>query len=163
MPIETIPVRKATPADEPELLELCRSLHEENAMFNMDESKVKDMLARAFDGRGAVIGAIGPTGKIEGAIYMLISQFWYTQQWCLEELFSYVRPEYRRSDNAKSLIAFGKRCAVELNIPLVIGVVSNIRTKAKVGLYARQLSEPVGAYFAYNFTKAPQSLENSSA
>jgi hypothetical protein len=146
----TSPVRKAVPADMPELMEMCRALHAENAMFTMDEDKVSDMLKRAFDGRGAIIGVLGGKGKIQGNIYLSIAQFWYTQEWTLEELYSFVLPEYRKSDNAKELINFAKRCSTELGIPLVIGVVSNIRTRAKVGLYTRQLSDPVGAYFAYN-------------
>lgn len=144
------PVRKAVPADAPELMELCHALHSENAMFTMNESKVSDMLARAFDGRGSIIGALGPTGSIQGAIQLVVSSFWYSDEWVLEELYSFVLPQYRKSENAKELIAFAKRCSTELGIPLVIGVVSNIRTRAKVGLYSRQLSDPVGAYFAYN-------------
>lgn len=151
--ILTSPVRKASSKDEPELIDMCHALWAENAMFRMNERKVKDMLARAFDGRGGIVGVIGETGHLQAAIYLSIGQFWYTDEWCLEEIFNYVRPEFRRSDNAKNMIAFGKRAADELGIPLVIGVVSNIRTQAKVSLYKRQLSEPVGAYFAYNMPK----------
>lgn len=145
----TSPVRKANPADEPELLEMCRALHNENGLFSMDDAKVSEMLHRAFNKQGAIIGVIGETGKIQGAIYMLISSFWYTNDWCLEELFNYVRPEHRKSTNAKDLINFGKRCSDDLGIPLVIGVVSNERTRAKLGLYQRQLADPVGAYFLH--------------
>lgn len=151
-----LPVRKAGPQDAPELMEMCRALHAENAMFKMNEAKVGDMLSRAFDGRGAIIGALGETGSIQGAIYLLITNFWYSDEFCLEELYSFVLPQYRKSSHAKNLIGFGKRCADELGIPLVIGVVSNIRTQAKVNLYKRQLSDPVGAYFAYNMKKSDE-------
>lgn len=151
--LTTSPVRKATPADKPELMELCRALHAENAMFAMNEDKVSKMLDRAFTGQGAIIGALGPTGAIQGSIYLLITSFWYSDEFCLEELYSYVLEQHRKSENAKHLITFAKRCSTELGIPLVIGVVSNVRTQAKVGLYKRQLSEPVGAYFAYNMRK----------
>ncbi len=150
--LTTSPVRKATPSDMPELMEMCRELHEENAQFSMNDAKVVEMLDRAFNGKGAVIGVLGKTGTIEGAILLLINSWWYTDAYCLEEIFSYVRPQFRKSTNAKELITFGKRCSDELGIPLVIGVVSNIRTRAKVGLYTRQLSEPAGAYFIYGNT-----------
>lgn len=152
MPLITSPVRKATPDDMPELMEMCHDLHVENAQFSMNEAKVSEMLSRAFSGKGAVIGVLGPTGRIEGSILLLINSWWYTDSFCLEEIFSYVRPQYRKSTNAKDLITFGKRCSDELGIPLVIGVVSNERTRAKVGLYTRQLSEPSGAYFIYGKT-----------
>lgn len=125
-------------------------------MFSMNETKVQAMLDKAFNQQGAIIGALGPTGAIEGAIFMLISNFWYSNDWHLEELFSYVRPEHRRSTNAKELINFGKRCSDELGIPLVIGVISNDRTRAKVGLYQRQLADPVGAFFVHR----PQALQH---
>lgn len=138
-------------------MEMCRELHQENAMFSMDENKVTAMLEKAFKQEGAIIGALGPTGRIEGAIFMLISSFWYSSDFCLEELFSFVKEPFRRSTHAKELVNFGKRCSDELGIPLVIGVVSNIRTQAKVGLYKRQLSDPVGAYFAYNMPRRDKS------
>lgn len=148
----TSPVRKAILADLPELMEMCRELHLENAQFAMNDAKVTEMIQRAFNGKGAVIGVLGGTGTIEGAILLLINSWWYTDEFCLEEIFSYVRPAFRKSTNAKELITFGKRCSDELGIPLVIGVVSNERTRAKVGLYTRQLSEPSGAYFIYGKT-----------
>lgn len=147
MSIHVSPVRRATAADEEELMEICRALHAENGLFAMNEQKVRDMLGRAFTNQGAIIGAIGPKGSIQGAIYMLISNFWYSNDWHLEELFSYVLPQYRRTSNAKDLITFAKRCSDELGIPLVIGVISNERTAAKVGLYQRQLDKPAGAFF----------------
>lgn len=149
MPIITSPVRKAGRADEPDIMEICKQNHGENGQFSLSLPKVHDMVARAFDGRGAIIGAVGAPDRIEGAILLLITQFWYTEDWCLEEIFNYVRPEYRRTTHAKDMISFGKRCSDELNIPLVIGVVSNERTRAKMELYRRQLGEPVGGYFLH--------------
>jgi hypothetical protein len=145
----TSPVRKAVPADESDLMALCRELHEDNAQFTMSDRKVKETMDRAFNGGGAIIGAIGPVGKIEGAILLLIDTFWYTDDWSLHEIFNFVRPQYRKSTFAKDLINFGKRCSDELAIPLAIGVVSNNRTRAKLALYERQLGPPVGGYFLY--------------
>jgi len=143
------PVRKANRGDEDELMAMCRVLHAENGIFTMNEDKVRGYLRRAFDNKGAIIGALGLPGKIEGSIYLLISNFWYSDDWHLEELWNHVLPQYRRSTNAKELINFAKRCADQLQIPLVIGVVSNERTEAKVRLYERQLSKPKGAFFVY--------------
>jgi hypothetical protein len=145
----TSPVRKAGQRDEEELMAICHKLHSENGLFEMNEDKVRSMLRKAFNQDGGIIGALGPPGQIEGAIYMLISNYWYSDQWFLEELFSFVLPEYRRSTNAKDLITFAKRCSDELGIPLVIGVISNERTEAKVALYQRQLNKPAGAFFVH--------------
>jgi hypothetical protein len=37
-----------------------------------------------------------------------------------------------------------------MEMPLLIGVLSNHRTEAKVRLYERQFGKPTGAFFLYN-------------
>jgi hypothetical protein len=144
----TLPVRKARPADRATILEICEQNHRENGQFSLSMPKVEHMIDRAFGKKDAIIGLVG-RDKIEGLIVLLIAQFWYTEDWCLEEVLNYVLPEYRRSTHAKDMIAFAKRCSEEIGIPLVIGVVSNERTKAKIELYRRQLGDPSGGYFIH--------------
>jgi hypothetical protein len=148
MPVRS--VRTAVSTDEEELMVMCRMLHEENGLFPMSEDRVRRVLRMAFDGLGGVLGVIGNPGKIEAMIYMLISQIWHSDEWHLDELFSYCRPEYRKSNNAKRLIQFAKDCSDELHLPLVIGIISNTRTEEKIRLYQRQLSKPNGCFFVYN-------------
>ncbi len=131
-------------------MEMCRLLHEENGLFRMNEDRVRERLRLAFQRKGGILGVIGDPGSIEAMIYMLLCQPWYNDEWHLEELFSYCRPEFRRSNNAKLLIAFAKRCALELNVELVIGIISNTRTEQKVRLYERQFQKPAGAFFVFN-------------
>lgn len=149
MTITVCPVRKAGWDDASEVAEMCWQGYIEHNIFVPSRQKIDAMLRRAFDNNGAILGALGPTGHIEGIIYLSIGQFPYTDEWCLDENFNYVRPEFRRSTNAKDMINFGKRCSDELGIPLVIGVVSNERTRPKLELYRRQLGEPVGGYFMH--------------
>ena len=146
--IITSPVRKATIADRSQILEMCEENHRDNGQFSLSMPKVEAMIDKAFNGGGAIIGVVG-VSQIEGMLILLISQFWYTSDWCLEEIQNFVRPQFRRSTHAKDMINFGRRCSDELGIPLVIGVVSNERTKAKMELYRRQLGDPVGGYFLY--------------
>lgn len=145
-------VRIATAADGDDLIELCKLLHSENGVFAMDQTRVRATLDRAFRREGGLIGVIGNPGHVEGAIVLQISQLWYSEQWCLEELFSFVSPRFRRSTNAKDLIAFAKQASEKLGIPLLIGVLSNERTEAKVKLYSRHLGNPAGAFFLYGAT-----------
>jgi hypothetical protein len=144
----TLPVRKAKPEDRDTILHICTRNHDENGQFKLAMPKVEEMIDRAFGKRDAIIGVVGKD-RIEGLIMMLITQFWYTNDWCLEEVMNYVLPEYRRSTHAKDMISFAKRCSNEIGIPLVIGVVANERTKAKIELYRRQLGDPVGGYFIH--------------
>ena len=143
-------VRLATEADVPQLLELGRMLHRENAMMPLSEDRILEMVWKGVKRDASILGVIGEPGAIEGGIFLTVGRFWYTNEFHLEELFSYVRPECRRSENAKALIEFAKSSAVRLKKPLLIGIISNDRTQAKVRMYKRQLGEPAGAYFLYN-------------
>jgi hypothetical protein len=144
----TSPVRKALPLDRPEILDMCRENWADNGQFALSSAKVEAMVDKAFNRGGTIIGVVGD-GKIEGMILLNIGQFWYSDDWVLEEIQNFVRPAFRKSTHAKDMINFGKRCSDELGIPLVIGVVSNERTRAKMELYRRQLGEPCGGYFLH--------------
>lgn len=146
--ITTSRVRKADRSDEPELMEMLREVNVESGLFPLSEGKAQSYLDRAFNRQGAVIGVIG-TSHLEASICVLVTSFWYSDEWHLEELWNYVRPQHRKSNNAKDMIAFGQRCSDEIGIPLIIGVLSNMRTEAKVRLYRRKLGEPSGAFFVY--------------
>lgn len=150
MPILISPVRKAGWADEAQLKDMIWDGYTDQDFCKPSRTKITEMMRKAFDNDGAILGAIGPVGKVEGIIYLAIGQFEYSDEWLIFEIFNYVHPSFRRSTNAKDMISFGKRCADELGIRLAIGVVSNERTKAKMALYARQLGDPVGGYFSYN-------------
>jgi hypothetical protein len=143
-------VRLATMDDLMDLLAMGRELHKENGMLNLDDDLIWQGAIDAIKGNNSVVGVIGPVGNIEAAIHLAFRKFWYTSDWHLEELWAYVRPQFRNSTNAKSLVQYAKHCADVLNVPLLIGILSNEKTEAKVALYRRQLGNPTGAYFLYN-------------
>jgi hypothetical protein len=146
--IEEVPrVRLAKPQDEDEIFAICKLLHSENGLFPMSEEAVRGRIRECTEQRGGIIGVIGVPGQIEAIICLILNKFWYTDAWSLDEQFAYVLPNHRRSSNAKELIVFGKACAEQIGLPLVIGVLSNERTEAKVRLYERQLGAPAGAFF----------------
>ena len=142
-------VRIADRSEEAEVMRLCRMLWEENGIFSMNDDKVRATLRRAFDREGGILGVIGDPGKLEAMIYMLVSAFWYSDDPHLEELFAFTVPEYRRSRNAIDLLNFAKWCSEQSGYPLLIGIISNERTAAKVRLYQRQLNAPIGNFFLY--------------
>lgn len=160
------PVRVGTRADEADILALCHELHQDNGLFEMENSKVLDMLHRAYDRQGGVIGVVDGDGEIAGAIYMTISSMWYRSTEHLEELFNFVRPKYRNTKTAKALMRFAKECSDKTGLPLIIGIVTNKRLEAKVRLYRTELGLPAGAFFIYgikqwaneNFMDHPEDL-----
>lgn len=147
--IITSPVRKAKLEDRQAVIDICVQDAKENAQFPLSMYKLEKKVTEILDGNGGVIGLI-QRKQVEAIMVLQIGTPWYTDTFCLEEVLNYVRPEFRRSTNAKDMITFGKRCSDELGIPLMIGVVSNERTAAKIALYERQLGKPVGGYFIYS-------------
>lgn len=117
----------------------------------LDEGCARQMFDLAFDAKGGILGVIGAEGgRLEGGIGLLLTRWWYTKVTHIEEYFNFVDPDFRRTDHAVTLIAFAKRCADEIRIPLAIGVLSMKRTSAKVRLYRKSLGYPKGAFFVYN-------------
>lgn len=117
----------------------------------MDLAKVRNILVPSLMKQGGIVGVIGKKGKLEAGIVLRVSNFWYANDPFLEEMGLFVHPDFRsaRGGRASKLIDFAKNCASELGMPLMIGVLSNDRTSAKVRLYERQFGAPVGAFFLW--------------
>lgn len=145
-------VRVATWDDAPEIERLLHMMHTEGGLLSLDLNCAREVFARAFNKQGGIIGVIGPKDNIEAALYLMITRYWYTRDNHLEEIFSFVRPDCRKSNHARTLIGFAKTCADEIKIPLVIGVMTNQRVVEKVRLYRRSLGFPAGAFFVYGGT-----------
>ena len=141
-------VRPAVPADRAALIGLCRLLHEENGQHAVSWPKVEAMIDRCLRRENAIVGVIGPIGEPVAAIAIWIDNIWYSEDFQLNEVFAFVHPDHRRTDYAKSLIAYGKSCADATSLDLVVGIFSDVRLEPKVRLYARQVRE-AGRFFCY--------------
>lgn len=145
-------VRIAGRADEAQILRLMRAAFEEQPIFPLDEQKMLLEIRQATDRQGGVIGVLdGPNG-LEGYLFAVISQYWYSSDsWHLSELSNFVDPKVRagRPGHARSLIEFAKWFAEQMGIPLVMGILSTQRLEAKIRLYRRQIV-PCGAIFVHN-------------
>lgn len=150
------PIRLATPADEPEILQLLHVMWKESGWRPLDIECARELFARAFARQGGILAVIGVPGHIRGMIYLLITRTWYTRDNHLEELFCWVHPEHRKSDYSKLLIDYAKSCSDQISeqagkkVPLLMGVLTNRRMAAKVRLYRRFFGIPVGAFFVHN-------------
>lgn len=151
-------VRRATPEDRDSIWTLFHLLHAENGIFPLSEPKVDWLLDRVLhpenipegdNGLRGYMGVIGPPNKCEGFILVSIGNFWYSTEPHLEEFANFVHPAHRNSNHAKTLLGWSKQLSDRIGIPLLIGIVSNTRTEAKVRLYRRQLPS-AGNFFLYN-------------
>lgn len=155
--MEDLNVRLATPEDEAALMDLALRAWNENGVMDVNPEKMLGMIRPALYLWQGLVGVIGnPGGPIEGAVLLRMSQMWYSDSWILEEKAVFVDPEYRKASrseqslsHARRLVDFSKQVADGLGIPLLIGVLSSHRTKAKIRLYERRLGTPAGAFFLY--------------
>lgn len=150
---EELKIRLGIPADEEAMLDLALRAWEENGINDVNPEKMLGMIRPALYLWQGLVGIIGEPGKkIEGAVLLRLSQMWYSDSWMLEEKAIFVDPAFRsaKGGRARKLCEFSKKVADDLNIPLIIGVLSSHRTEAKVRLYERQFGPPAGAFFLYN-------------
>jgi GNAT superfamily N-acetyltransferase len=146
-------IRLGTPDDEAAMLELALRAWEENGIKDVNPEKMLGMIRPALYLWEGLVGIIGEPGKkIEGAVLLRVSRMWYSDSLMLEEKAIFVDPEFRnaKGGRARKLCEFSKKVADELGLPLIIGVLSNHRTAAKVKLYERSFGPPAGAFFLYN-------------
>lgn len=150
-------VRFAGPQDEQNALRLMRIAYAEQPIFSLNEEKMLKIiryctrpdLDKGKFGGLAVID--GPDGMLEGYLLMLVSQHWFSDDWHIDEISNFVDPAIRskRPGHAKNLISFAKWFAEQMNMPLIMGILSTKRLEAKIKLYGRQLT-PAGAVFVHN-------------
>lgn len=145
-------VRIGTPEDVDGVMALILECHQENGFVKANRDKMLQDVWAALTRERGIVGVIGRPGKpLEGCVVLRIGQINYSDEDILEEKLLFVRKEFRvgKVSRAKSLAVFTKQVADTLNMPLVIGVLSNHRTKAKVRLYERVFGDPAGAFFLY--------------
>ena len=143
-------VRLAVPSDEEAIMAMCRRLHEENGLFTLNDEKVRDCIRRSYDRKGGIVGVVDVDGVIEASMCLMVSDFYYTDDWHLAELWNYVEEPYRRSYNARALLDFAKGCSERMKVPLFTGIITNKQMAGKVRMYRQMLGYPTGAFFVYN-------------
>lgn len=144
------PIRIATPQDYQELFRISCLLHRENGMHPFSEEKAKRFIWRGCNQDQSIIGVIGPSHDIKAMIYLELQHIYYSDDWQIGEAFSYVRPDCRRSDFAKRLIRFAKKCSDKTGLDLCIGVMSDHRLAAKGRLYEREFNGNRGVFFIHS-------------
>jgi hypothetical protein len=145
-------VRIGEPEDVDDVMSLALSACEENGFVDPNSSKLLNEIWHGLNLEKGVVGIIGERGKPEGAVLLRVGAMWYSDHEVLEEKAIFIHPDYRsaKGGRARRLCEFSKQVSDSLGLPLIIGVLSDHRTEAKVRLYERQFGRPSGAFFLYN-------------
>jgi hypothetical protein len=156
-----INVRVGVPDDIHNCMDLAIKMANENAFVDVSPEKVLKEIWSALNLDNGIVGVIeNSSNVIEGMILLRIGKIWYSNADVLEEKFVFIDYEFRKAKGGRAsrLCEFAKKAADSMGLPLLIGVVSNQRTEAKVRLYSRQFGKPAGAIFLHNArTKGPLS------
>ena len=149
---DALKIRIAVPKDLDEIMRLAVSACDENGFLNPNPAKLAAEIWPALHQDHGICAVIGkPGGAIEGLVLLRIGSMWYSDSLVVEEKAIFIYPEFRsaKGGRAKQLCEFSKRVADTLGIPLIIGVLSNSRTEAKVRMYERQFGKSSGVFFLY--------------
>jgi len=149
---DELKIRIAVPEDLDEIMSIATMACEENGFLNPNPAKLAAEIWPALHQDHGICGVIGqPGGAIEGVVLLRIGTMWYSDSLVVEEKAIFIHPDFRsaKGGRAKKLCEFSKRVSDTLGIPLIIGVLSNSRTEAKVRMYERQFGKPSGAFFLY--------------
>lgn len=149
-----IHVEIASPDDFEAMMIFLREMHQENGVASMADDKVSQALMRGLHQDRALVGVIRSEGAIAASVGLFVGQWWYSYENHLEDLWLFVGASYRRRPMARPLIEFAKTAAVQLQMPLLMGVLSNERTLPKLKLYERQLPH-AGGLFLFNSGVTP--------
>lgn len=147
-----IRVRTGRPDDVHRVMDIALMACEENAVTKASPEKLLRDIWPALNLDHGIVGIIGED-PIEAAILLKMEPFWYgdDDEICLLERAIFVHPDYRsaKGGRARLLCEWAKNASRTLELPLIIGVLSNERTEAKMKLYMRQFGEPAGVYFIF--------------
>ena len=149
---DDLTLRLGTPDDMPEIMSLAVAAAKENGLLEANPALLAHTIWPKLNLQTGLVGCIGrKDGMIEGMVVLQIGKLFYSDETCLEELTLYVHPDYRnaRGGRAHKLVEFSKSSAEKLGLPLLIGVLSSIKTEQKCKLYERVLGPASGKYWIY--------------
>lgn len=150
--MDDVRVRIGVPQDMEAVMEMALQVCEENGISEPNIQKIAADIWPSLHQHHGLVGVIGEAGgQLEGFVLLRLGTMWYSDSPIIEEKTVFVHPEFRSAPGGRAtkLCEFSKQVADELKFPLIIGIVSNSRTKSKVRMYERLFGEPAGAFFLY--------------
>ena len=149
---DTSSVRIGTPDDVDGMMQIAIMGSDENGFIPANPVKLLGEIWPALNKDRGLVGIIGKPGEqIEAAVLLRLGDMWYSDSMVVEEKAIFVHPDFRRGalNRARTLFKFSKHVSDSLGLPLIIGVLSNARTEAKIKLYEREFGPSSGSFFLY--------------
>jgi len=150
--VDDVKVRVATPEDVEQVMNMAAMVCKENGIFEPNMDKIFADIWPSLHQHYGLVGVIGdPNEELEGFVLLRVGTMWYSDTPILEEKTVFVHPRHRKwsGGRARKLCKFSKQVADELNMPMIIGILSNTRTGGKMRLYESEFGAPAGGFFLY--------------
>lgn len=144
------PVTCAVPTDEDAILSLLRMKHTEDGFGRFNEEKTRMVLRQGLERDRAIVGVVRGAKRIEGTTGLYVTSTFDSLDEFISDLWVFVHPDHRRTDNAKALLDFCKTASDLLGKPLVMARFANEATSQLVNLYSRRIGKPAGSVFRYD-------------
>lgn len=150
-------VRLATIRDEPDLLDLFLEELAENGAHVATPSidRIMQQIHLGTRGQGGFVPVIdGENGALAAAAIVASTQWWFSQDFFLQEVSLFVRPEARRTRAAADLLNYQRWLGQEMSdkagyqVFMLAGVTASRHAHAKCRLYRRHLAQ-VGSFFMF--------------
>lgn len=148
-------VQRARPEDEAPLFDLLLALEDDNGMgVPRSDQRVWEHINAVCRTNGGVGGIIREDDKIVASFGIVFSQIaWYSDEWCMREIWFFVRPEVRRIGRYAEALRDGMLAerailsdAMKRPVKLLTGPNSFKRLDAKARWWSRW-SRKVGVNF----------------
>lgn len=143
----TISYRQATASDIENLLPLLVDMHSENALSTLDIDKTIAMVEYVINHGLCLLAHDGQ--ELVGALGVCVDSFWYTSDQHIQDRFYYVAPSHRKTRVALTLLKYIREYAKQLNMPLMLGVMTKVDAVRKDRIF--QPMTYVGSGWAENF------------
>jgi N-acetylglutamate synthase-like GNAT family acetyltransferase len=137
-------IRFASAKDVPTIMALLRVMHAEIGMASLNEAKVAKKIRDVLE-RGVICLALAD-GRPVGTCALEFSQMWYSDDVHLAETWFFVHPDYRQSRNAARLMRFANEIGRQMQLPVLMGVVTTKETERKMHFFDRYMTK-VGYLF----------------
>lgn len=141
-------IRSATLQDFDVILPLLILRHKEGRFGSFSLYEVRNRFDLILSGHGIIGVIVNPSGVAEASIGLVLARFWYSRDPHIEDQWNFVHPDYRRTDHAKSLMAFAKGYADTLRMPMFLAQEETADNAPKVRLLERNLKR-AGTIFCH--------------
>ena len=149
--MDNLTVRTGRPGDVHGVMRLALAACADNGLTDPSPVKLLKEIWPSLNLDHGIMGIVEEE-EIRAAALIRMDSLWYSEEKTLIERAIFVEPAYRaaKGGRARLLCEWAKNLSKSLDLPLVIGVLSNERTEAKNRLYARQFGAPAGTYYIFN-------------